>query len=37
MTLFLRGDVMTGCGVDLSLPHPSGHQIFEPYVQDARE
>ena len=28
---------MTGRGVDQILPHPSGHQIFEPYVQDARE
>ena len=37
MTLFLCGDVMTGRGVDQILPHPSGHQIFEPYVQDARE
>lgn len=36
MTLFLCGDVMTGRGVDQILPHPSGHQIFEPYVQDAR-
>ena len=37
MTLFLCGDVMTGRGVDQILPHPSGSQIFEPYVQDARE
>ena len=37
MTLFLCGDVMTGRGIDQILPHPSGHQIFEPYVQDARE
>lgn len=37
MTLFLCGDVMTGRGVDQILPHPSGHQIFEPYVQDAHE
>jgi poly-gamma-glutamate synthesis protein (capsule biosynthesis protein) len=28
---------MTGRGVDQILPHPGGHQIFEPYVQDARE
>jgi len=28
---------MTGRGVDQILPHPSGPQIFEPYVQDARE
>lgn len=37
MTLFLCGDVMTGRGVDQILPHPSGHRIFEPYVEDARE
>ena len=37
MTLFLCGDVMTGRGIDQILPHPGGHQIFEPYVQDARE
>ena len=37
MTLFLCGDVMTGRGVDQILPHPSDPQIFEPYVQDARE
>ncbi len=36
VTLFLCGDVMTGRGVDQILPHPSGHEIFEPYVQDAR-
>jgi len=37
VTVFLSGDVMTGRGVDQILPHPSGHQIFEPYVRDARE
>jgi poly-gamma-glutamate synthesis protein (capsule biosynthesis protein) len=37
VTLFLCGDVMTGRGVDQILSHPSGHQIFEPYVEDARE
>jgi poly-gamma-glutamate synthesis protein (capsule biosynthesis protein) len=37
VTLFLSGDVMTGRGIDQILPHPGGHQIFEPYVQDARE
>jgi poly-gamma-glutamate synthesis protein (capsule biosynthesis protein) len=36
VTLFLCGDVMTGRGIDQIQPHPSGHQIFEPYVQDAR-
>lgn len=28
---------MTGRGVDQILPHPSGRQIFEPYVEDARQ
>ena len=28
---------MTGRGVDQILPHPSGHQLFESYVRDARE
>jgi len=37
VTLFLCGDVMTGRGVDQILPHPGGQQIFESYVQDARE
>ena len=37
VTLFLCGDVMTGRGIDQILPHPAGHQLFEPYVQDARE
>jgi poly-gamma-glutamate synthesis protein (capsule biosynthesis protein) len=37
VTLFLCGDVMTGRGVDQILPHPSGTQLFESYVQDARE
>jgi poly-gamma-glutamate synthesis protein (capsule biosynthesis protein) len=37
VTLFMCGDVMTGRGVDQILPHPSGSQIFEPCVQDARE
>jgi poly-gamma-glutamate synthesis protein (capsule biosynthesis protein) len=37
VTLFLCGDVMTGRGVDQILSHPSGSQIFEPCVQDARE
>lgn len=37
MTVFLCGDVMTGRGVDQILPHASPPQIFEPYVQDARE
>src|SRR5262245_39487243 len=37
VTLFLCGDVMTGRGVDQILRHPSNHQLFEPYVRDARE
>jgi poly-gamma-glutamate synthesis protein (capsule biosynthesis protein) len=37
VTLFLCGDVMTGRGVDQILPHPSGHQILESYVRDARQ
>ncbi len=37
LTLFLCGDVMTGRGIDQILPHPSGHQLFESYVRDARE
>jgi poly-gamma-glutamate capsule biosynthesis protein CapA/YwtB (metallophosphatase superfamily) len=28
---------MTGRGVDQILPHPSRYEVFEPYVQDARE
>lgn len=37
VTLFLCGDVMTGRGVDQILPHPSGPELFEPCVRDARE
>jgi len=37
VTLFLCGDVMTGRGIDQILPHPAGHQLFEPYVKDARK
>jgi poly-gamma-glutamate synthesis protein (capsule biosynthesis protein) len=37
VTLFLCGDVMTGRGIDQILPHPAGHRLFEPYVQDARD
>jgi len=37
VTLFLCGDVMTGRGIDQILPHPAGHQLFEAYVQDARD
>jgi poly-gamma-glutamate capsule biosynthesis protein CapA/YwtB (metallophosphatase superfamily) len=37
VTLFLCGDVMTGRGIDQILPHPGGHELFEPYVRDARD
>jgi poly-gamma-glutamate capsule biosynthesis protein CapA/YwtB (metallophosphatase superfamily) len=37
VTLFLCGDVMTGRGIDQILPHPAGHHLYEPYVQDARQ
>ena len=35
--LFLSGDVMTGRGIDQALPHPSGPQLHEPWVRDARD
>ena len=35
--LFLAGDVMTGRGVDQILRHPGGYELYEPYVQDARQ
>jgi len=37
VTIFLCGDVMTGRGIDQILHHPAGHELFEPYVRDARE
>ncbi len=37
ITLFLCGDVMTGRGIDQILSHPGGTQIFEAYVQNARD
>lgn len=37
VTLFLCGDVMTGCGIDQALPHPCDPVLYEPYVRDARE
>jgi poly-gamma-glutamate synthesis protein (capsule biosynthesis protein) len=37
LTLFLCGDVMTGRGVDQILPRPSGPDLHEPFVTDARE
>jgi poly-gamma-glutamate synthesis protein (capsule biosynthesis protein) len=36
ITLFLGGDVMTGRGIDQTLPHPSSPFIHEAYVTDAR-
>lgn len=35
--IFLCGDVMTGRGIDQILPHPSNHEIHEPWVKDARK
>lgn len=35
-TLFLCGDVMTGRGIDQSLPHPGNPTLHEPWVCDAR-
>ncbi len=37
ITLFLCGDVMTGRGIDQALPHPAPPDLYEPWVQDARE
>src|SRR5438093_2221331 len=37
MRLLLCGDVMTGRGIDQTLPHPVNPVLYEPYVQDARE
>jgi poly-gamma-glutamate capsule biosynthesis protein CapA/YwtB (metallophosphatase superfamily) len=37
LRLFLCGDVMTGRGIDQSLPHPVTPVLYEPYVRDARE
>ncbi|MEW6221491.1 MAG: CapA family protein [Thermodesulfobacteriota bacterium] len=37
VTLFLAGDVMTGRAIDQILPHASDPQLYEPYVQDARD
>ena len=34
-TLFLRGDVMTGRGIDQILPRPSRPELHEPYVHSA--
>jgi poly-gamma-glutamate capsule biosynthesis protein CapA/YwtB (metallophosphatase superfamily) len=37
LRLFLCGDVMTGRGIDQTLPHPVDPVLNEPYVRDARE
>jgi poly-gamma-glutamate synthesis protein (capsule biosynthesis protein) len=37
ITLFLCGDVMTGRGVDCTLPHPGNPSLHESYVKDARD
>jgi poly-gamma-glutamate synthesis protein (capsule biosynthesis protein) len=37
VTLFLCGDVMTGRGIDQVLPYPGSPEIFESYLQDARD
>jgi poly-gamma-glutamate synthesis protein (capsule biosynthesis protein) len=37
ITLFFAGDVMTGRGVDQILARPSGPELHEPFVTDARE
>lgn len=37
LSIFLSGDVMTGRGIDQILAHPSGPQIYEFYIQDARD
>ena len=36
ITLFLAGDIMTGRGIDQTLPHPSSPELYEPVVKDAR-
>ena len=36
LRIFLSGDVMTGRGIDQILTHPSEPQIYESYIQDAR-
>jgi len=36
VTVFMRGDVMPGRGVDQILPHPSDPQLREAYARDAR-
>jgi len=36
VTLFLCGDVMTGCGVDQVLPDPGDPELRERYAADER-
>src|SRR5213083_3404519 len=36
LRLFLCGDVMTGRGIDQTLPHPVNPVLYEPYIRDAR-
>jgi poly-gamma-glutamate synthesis protein (capsule biosynthesis protein) len=36
ITLFLCGDVMVGRGIDQVLRHPSGPELYELYIRDAR-
>lgn len=37
LRIFLGGDVMTGRGIDQILSHPAEPQIYESYMQDARD
>ena len=37
LTLFLGGDVMTGRGIDQILPNPSAPDLYERWVQHARD
>ena len=36
ITLFMTGDVMTGRGIDQSLPFPGDPTIYEPYMKSAK-
>jgi poly-gamma-glutamate capsule biosynthesis protein CapA/YwtB (metallophosphatase superfamily) len=37
ISIFLCGDVMTGRGIDQTLPHPGSPVLYEAYVRDARD
>lgn len=37
VTVLVCGDVMTGRGIDRTLPHPGDPLLYEPHVRDARE